>query len=129
MNSNQIPCFIVDESENDWAQYIPSGGIQWSRNDIDSNNSNRSQITGKMYRKRIATKRKLSVSMRDMETAKVAQLAKEIAPETIKVTYLDPMDGERTTREFYGSELNSATNYWDGERVWWSGITFSLVEV
>ena len=49
-------CFIVDTSK-DFSHLVAEGGIVWSRNDIDSKLTKRSNLTAKMYRKRLAIKR------------------------------------------------------------------------
>ena len=121
-------CFIVD-SAKDFAPYIEEGGIQWSRNDIDSKLTKRSNLTAKMYRKRLAIKRKLTVTCRRMTTQECHELNAAICPEVISVTFLDPLDGGIVTKQFYGSSIEATTQVTEGDETYWEGVTFSLIEM
>lgn len=120
-------CFIVDGV--DYSHLIPEGGIGWSRNDIDSSNTGRSKLTAKMYRKRLAIKRKLSVSCRRMNTAECVALNKSISPESIKVKFLDPLEGAVVEKQFYGSSVQATTQISMGDETYWDGVTFNLTEM
>lgn len=121
-------CFVVD-SAKDFTAYIVEGGIQWSRNDIDSKLTKRSNLTAKMYRKRLAIKRKLTVTCRRLTTAECHELNAAICPEVISVTFLDPLDGGIVTKQFYGSSIECTTQVTEGDETYWDGVTFSLIEM
>lgn len=90
-------CFIVDTTK-DFTAYIVEGGIQWSRNDIDSKLTKRSNLTAKMYRKRLAIKRKLTVTCRRMTTAECHELNTAICPEVICLRWLYGAEGSGALR-------------------------------
>ena len=123
------PCFVVDTA-HDFTAFIPSGGLTWARNDIDTKNTKRSEVTGKMYRKRLTTKRKLQVRMRKMSFEKFHELNLAIFPETITVKFLDPLDGKVVERVFYGSSIDAATECYDRatDTTYYTDISFSLIE-
>ena len=117
--------FLIDGV--DFTNFILSGGIKWSRNDIDASKSGRNKI-GEMKRKRITTKRKLSVSCRDLTMSMMQALNAALDHETIDVTYLDPIDGQ-ITRTFYGSSVEGTTLISQNGETIWQGTTFSITEV
>ena len=45
----------------DFSKYVASGGLKWSRNDIDSPNTGRT-LDGLMHRGRVATKIRLDIT-------------------------------------------------------------------
>lgn len=120
---------ILKIGDKDLTHLLVEGGIKWSRNDIDSELTKRSKLTAKMYRKRLAVKRKLSISCRRMTTAEVYELNQAILPEKISVTYLDPLDGQVTTKEFYGSSVDASTQITIGDEVFWDGVSFNIIEM
>lgn len=113
----------------DFSDIVVSGGIKWSRNDIDSKQTGRSKLDAKMHRKRLAIKRKLTVSCLRMGIARMKALNAAIMPETIQVRFLDPIAGEVITKTFYGSTVEATTLVKSGDDVYWEGTSFSLIEV
>ena len=121
-------CFIVDTTK-DFSRLVAEGGIVWSRNDIDSKLTKRSNLTAKMYRKRLAIKRKLQISCLRMTLAEYHALNQAICPETIRVTFLDPLEGAVVTKQFYGSSIECATQVSEGDETYFDGVSFSLIEM
>lgn len=118
------PTFKIDSVE--FIQHILKGGIKWSRNDIDEDGSGRT-LDGVMHRARIATKRKLTVTMERLTQGEIQTVTAALGPEFISVTFVDPALGS-TTKTFYGSQIDSTTQrFIDGE-VYWEGTSFSLIE-
>ena len=120
---------IFKVGDKDLTSLLVEGGLKWSRNDIDSELTKRSKLTAKMYRKRLAVKRKLSVSCRRMTTAEVKELNQAILPEKISVTYLDPLEGQVVTKDFYGSSVGATTQITMGDEVYWDGVSFNIIEM
>lgn len=118
------PVFKIDGK--DFTKMIPESSISWSRNDLDSSKTGRT-MNGTMYRRRIAIKRKLGIKCKRMTTEELADLNKALMPQFIKVTYLDPIEGE-TTKTFYGSSIESTTLYQMDGVTYWEDTSFSLVE-
>lgn len=110
----------------DFTDIIAEGGLAWSRNDLDASGAGRS-MDGVMQRKRVAVKRKLSVSCLRMDTKTMIFLNESLYPQFVKVTYLDPIDGV-ITRTFYGSTVESTTQTVIDGKTYWDGTTFSLIE-
>ena len=82
-----------------------------------------------MYRKRLAIKRKLNVTIgKRLSTAEIIELNKAILPETVQVTFLDAIEGE-VTKTFYGSSVEATTQIVIDDETYWEGASFSLVEV
>lgn len=120
---------ILKIGDKDFTRFLTEGGLKWSRNDIDSELTKRSKLTAKMYRKRLAVKRKLSVSCKRMTTAEVKELNQAILPEKISVTYLDPLEGQVVTKEFYGSSVDATTQITMGDETYWDGVSFNIIEM
>ena len=118
------PTFKINGVE--YIQHILEGGIRWSRNDLDGEDSGRT-LDGIMHRSRVAIKRKLTVNMGKLTQAQIAAITAAIEPEFIDVAFVDPRLGT-VTKTFYGSQIDSTTQrFVDGE-VYWEGTTFSLIE-
>lgn len=111
----------------DFTSYISSGGIKWTRNDIDASKSGRDK-SGTMRRKRITTKRKLSFTCRTLTHAEMKALNTALDHETVSITYLDPIL-DVVTKTFYGSSVECATMISQGGETLWSGASFNLIEV
>lgn len=120
---------VFKVGDKDFSRLLVEGGIKWSRNDIDSELTKRSKLTAKMYRKRLAVKRKLSVTCRRLSTAEIHELNQAILPETIQVTFLDPLEGQVVTKEFYGSSVEATTQISMGDDTYWDGVSFNIVEM
>lgn len=110
----------------DFTRVVEEGGIRWSRNDLDADETGR-YINGNMRRNRIAVKRKLSVSCLRMDTETIIALNNALYPQFIRVTFLDAIDGE-TTRTFYGSTVEATTQISIDGETYWDGTSFSLIE-
>lgn len=124
------PVFLIDGVDFSWI--LGEGGLQISRNDIDTQKTTRSNVTGEMYRKRLAVKRKLNVSnCKRMTTAEIVMLNKALNKDTVAVTILDMLTGEENTFQFYGSSVESTVQIYDAtaEETYWTNTAFSLIEV
>lgn len=118
------PTFQIDETE--FIQYVVKGGIKWSRNDIDQDDSGRT-LDGVMHRNRVTTKRNLTVNMSRMTQNEIEIVAAALEPEFINVTFVDPALG-KITKTFYGSALDSTIQKFRDGKVYWEGTSFSLIE-
>lgn len=113
----------------DFTHLLLEGAIGWARNDIDTKKTGRSTLDAKMYRKRMAVKRKLNVTIgKRLSTAEIIELNKALLPETVQITFLDAIEGE-VTKTFYGSSVEATTLVVIGDETYWEGTSFSLVEV
>lgn len=105
---------------------IGEGGIRWSRNDLDAEGAGRS-LDGVMQRKRVAVKRKLTISCVRLDTQSMMELNRALYPQFITVTFLDPIEGI-VTRSFYGSSVEATTQVVIEGKTYWEGTSFSLIE-
>ena len=120
---------ILKVGDKDFTRLLMEGGLKWSRNDIDSELTKRSKLTAKMYRKRLAVKRKLSVACKRMTTTEIHELNQAILPEKISVTYLDPLEGQVVTKDCYGSSVDATTQISIGDETYWDGVGFNIIEM
>ncbi|WP_353853116.1 DUF6711 family protein [Dehalobacter restrictus] len=118
------PTFQIDGT--DYIQHILKGGIKWSRNDIDGEDSGRT-LDGIMHRNRVAIKRKLTVNMGRLTQSQIEAVTAAIEPEFINVTFVDPRLGT-VAKTFYGSSVDSTNQKFQDGEVYWEGTTFSLIE-
>lgn len=112
----------------DMVPYIAYGGLKWQRNDIDAPDAGRN-MSGTMERGRVATKIRLDITCRPLTSTELATVLSAIQPETVIVTYDDPLFGY-TAKTMYSN--NNPASYQikksDG-REYWTGVTFPLIEV
>jgi hypothetical protein len=109
----------------DYAKYIKS--LAWTRNDIDASGSGRDK-NGTMRRARIASKVKLQVTCRRMSQTEAQALNTALAPETVEIKYPDPRSGT-VWGTFYGSEVSAGVAEDIDGVMYWSGISFNVIEV
>ena len=106
---------IFKVGDKDLTSLLVEGGLKWSRNDIDSELTKRSKLTAKMYRKRLAVKRKLSVACKRMTTTEIHELNQAILPVV--------------TKDFYGSSVDATTQISIGDETYWDGVGFNIIEM
>lgn len=112
----------------DMTPYVAYGGFKWQRNDIEGSDAGR-DLTGQLRRNRISTKIRLDITCRLLTSAEAHIVLSAIMPEYVSVRYYDPEAGGVVTKIMYAN--NNPASFQlrkpDGT-VWWSGITFPLVE-
>lgn len=111
---------------HDYSAYVESKGIEWSRNDVDSEKSVRTK-DGRMRRDKIATKRKLSYNMFHMTQSQLAQLDDDLSEATFSASYRD-LHGT-LTKEFYCSSFTATLSDVQDETDNWCDASFSIIEV
>lgn len=112
----------------DMVPYVAYGGFKWQRSDIDASDSGR-DLTGRMRRARVATKVRLDITCRLLKSDEAQTVLSAIMPEYVTVSYYDPQAGAVVSKTMYSN--NNPASFQirkkDGT-VWWSGITFPLIE-
>ena len=63
---------------HDYTRYLAEDGLKPTRNDLDSDGSGRNLLDGLMYRSRIATKVKWTVSFERLDEAVMAQIEQDM---------------------------------------------------
>ena len=99
-------------------------GYTWGLQDISSSDAGRTE-DGKMHKNRIGQVVKLELAWNNIKTAEVSTILKAFNPEYITVCYLDAMQGEYITSEFYVGDRSSPA-YNTALGVW--SISFNIVE-
>lgn len=117
---------VLQINGHDYSRFVKASGYGWSREDLDSQNTTRLK-NGKMRRKKIATKRKLSYTIIKADRATLAQLDDDLSQETFSATYMD-LHGTQT-KEFYCSSLAVTLDQIYDEDGMWSGGAFNMIEV
>lgn len=111
----------------DITPYIASGGLKWSRNDLDGPNAGRA-LDGTMYRDRVAIKYRWDVTCKPLTSQEAAIILTLIEPEYITVTYDDPMTGELQTAEYYSNSIPAQYLMNIGGKEYWTGIAFPVIQ-
>lgn len=111
----------------DITKYIAKGGIKWQRQDVDVDAGR--TLDGLMHRGRVATKIRLDVTCRPLTMAETRDLLPRLLPESVTVSYDDPMYGV-VTKQMYAN--NHPAEYLMrnvGGVEYWDGVTFPLIEM
>lgn len=118
--------FMIDGK--DMTPYVAYGGFKWQRSDIEGSNAGR-DLTGRLRRNRIATKIRLDITCRLLKSDEVHTVLSAIMPEYVTVRYYDPEAGMVVEKKMYSN--NNPASFQirkpDGT-IWWSGVTFPLIE-
>lgn len=111
----------------DFSDVIAIGGISWARHDLDGDEAGR-PLSGTMQRDLITRKRELKLKSIDrVPETRARALANALAKEFVSITYPDMQLGQ-TTKVFYGSDVDGAVWGSIGNALYWTGISFTLVE-
>lgn len=119
---------IFQIGEHDYTEYVADGGLQPSRNDLDADGSGRNLIDGLMYRTRIATKLKWTVTFLRLDESVMAQLIADLDSTYVSITTLDSKTNRNVTRTYYCSTINEGVQRYKGGRTVYDGVTFNLIE-
>ena len=104
-----LPCFIVNG--HDYAEYIAADGLKPSRNDLDKDGSGRNILDGLMYRTRISTKLKYSVSFLRLTASLLQQLENDLDGQYVDITMLVAKTNQRETHTYYTSTINEGVQH------------------
>lgn len=121
---------------NDYTKYLSEEGLKPTRNDLDSNGSGRNLLDGLMYRSRIATKAKYTVSFLRLDEIIMKQLLADMYADNnyITVTTLDAKTNRYVEKTYYCSTINEGVQRYEkgkggaeGKTVY-DGVTFNITE-
>ena len=113
---------------HDYTEYLDWEGLKPSRNDLDADGSGRNLLDGLMYRSRIATKLKWTVSFIRLDEGIMAQLSEDLDATYLQITMLDAKANRHITRTYYCSTINEGVQRYVGGRTVYDGVTFNLIE-
>lgn len=119
---------IFKTNGHDYTQWLSDEGLKPSRNDLDADGSGRNLLDGLMYRSRISSKKKWTVTFNRMDEIIAAQLLSDMYPQYVRIITLDAMENRYIEREYYCSTVNEGTQRYRGGRTVYDGITFNITE-
>ena len=122
------PIFILNG--HDYTKYLDFDGLKTSRNDLDSEGSGRNILDGLMYRSRISTKGKWTVTFNRLDEDVMQQLMSDMysTENYINIKLLDSRQKRYITRTYYCSTINEGVQRYIGGRTVYDGVTFNITE-
>lgn len=119
--------FICEIDGVDITPYIAFGGVKWQRSDSEGPSAGR-DLSGELRRDRVATKRRLDITCRPLESEEAKIVLTLIMPEWVTVKYTDPQAGVLTRTMYSNNNPASFMMQKPNGKFYWSGITFPLIE-
>ena len=121
---------IIKINGNDYTDYLANDGLKPTKNDLDSDGSGRNLLDGLMYRSRIATKLKWTVSFNRMPPDVLQALESDLYADDnyVSVTLLEAGQNRYITRTYYTSTITEGTQRYIGGDVVYDGVTFDITE-
>lgn len=113
---------------HDYTALLAAEGLKPSKNDLDADGSGRNLLDGLMYRSRIATKAKWTVSFLRLDEIILSQLEKDMDADYVSITMLDAKENRHITRNYYCSTINEGVQRYIGGRTVYDGVTFNITE-
>jgi hypothetical protein len=120
------PIFKI--GEHDYTKYLVDEGLKPSDNDLDADGSGRNLLDGLMYRNRIATKEKWTVSFLRLNETVMSRLLTDMDADYVHITMLDAKANRYITRTYYCSTINKGIQRYVGGRTVYDGVTFNITE-
>ena len=120
------PIFVING--HDYTRYLAVDGLKPSSNDLDKDGAGRNLLNGYMYRKKIATKEKVTVSFNRLGEAIMSQLLSDMSSEYVNITMLDARLNRHLQRTYYCSTINKGVQRYVGGKTVYDGVTFSVTE-
>ncbi len=97
----------------------------WKLEDVSAADAGRTEDTI-MHKKRVGQIVGLELSWQNITTAEVSSLLQAFNPEYINVCYLDAMEGQYVTSEFYVG--NRSAPMYNAVKGLWSNLSFNLIK-
>lgn len=124
------PCLVING--HDYSAYIKE--IKPSLEDVDADGTGRDILTGRMYRSRIGSFNKWTISMLRLTPTLLRQLETDMSAEFFSATLLESETDSHVSRVYYrGASFNKGVQRYirsgtrEGYTVY-DGVTFSLIE-
>ena len=123
-----VPAFKINN--HDYTQYLKIKGLQWSRENTNSENAGR-DLSDTMHPMVLSHQRKLDVTMGPMDFSVATQLETDLegGDNGVTVQYPDPMDGLTTKRSFYNTSISSSMLRFEDGNVVMDNVKFSLISI
>lgn len=120
------PVFLLNG--HDYTGYLAEDGLKPARNDLDAPGSGRNLLDGLMYRQRIATKQKWTVSFNRLRAGVLSQLERDMDADFVRITLLDAKENRYVERSYYSSTINEGVQRYIGGETVYDGVTFNITE-
>lgn len=97
--------------------------------DLDSEDSGRNKLTGKMARARIGTFAKIELEWNNLNKDECTAILNAISSTFFEVDYIDPKRGRRTGTFYSGDISTESFNYSESDDIcWYKTVKFNLIE-
>lgn len=115
---------------HDYTEYLSWDGLKPTRNDLDKDGSGRNLLDGLMYRYRVATKVKWTVSFNRLPEKIMKQLDQDMyaTDNYVNITTLDPKTNRHVERTYYCSTINEGIQRYVGGQTVYDEVTFDITE-
>lgn len=118
------PIFKI--GSHDYTEYVES--LKPAAHDIDKDGAGRNLLNGLMYRKKIATKGKWSVTFMQIGEALMQQLRGDMNNQYVTFTVLDSLANAWVTKTGYSSTINEGIQMYVGDETVYKGVSFDITE-
>lgn len=114
----------------DFTKHVSESGMAVTLNDLDADGSGRDLLSGLMYRKRVTSKDKRTISFLDLDEDTMQSLMITLYQkgDYVDVTLLDPKLNRYVTRSYYFSTINQGIQKYNGGCTVYKGVTFNITE-
>lgn len=105
--------------------------MQWDIMDLDSENGAGRNQKGKMFRDRVAVKRKLTCTWGPLEEKEIKELLSKMTATEFSLDYPDALTGGRRTMTAYVGDRSAPLYMYNTEKnKWlWQGLSANFIEV
>ncbi len=111
---------------HDYTEYVES--LKPTTNDIDKDGAGRNLLDGLMYRKKITSKGKWTVSFLWLGETIMRQLRVDMDNEYVTITVLDSKTNTQVSKVCYCSTINEGIQRYVKGQTIYEGVTFDLTE-
>ena len=111
----------------DICPYVVDDGIEYTMNDLDGPNAGRT-VSGLLIRDRVAVKDSWKITCRPLTGEQLAIILSLIYPEWVLCSYTHPMTNTVVTKTLYSNNRTVQFRHTDGNKDFWGGISFPLIE-
>lgn len=101
--------------------------MQWSLQDVSIGDSGRDD-SGKMFKGRVAQKRKLELSWNAVTPDVASTILSAFNPEYIDVRYFDPLTNSWQVKNFYVGDRSAPVKIWAVGQKLYETISFDIIE-
>lgn len=115
---------------HDYTKYLKDEGLKPTKNDLDADGSGRNLLDGLMYRSRIATKDKRTVSFLRLDENVMKSIYADMYANKnyVSVTMLDARTNTYLEKSYFCATINEGIQRYRGGKTVYDGVTFNITE-